>query len=206
MTKPLARRDESWGELGPAMKALPNNRWRAFAEFYVLDTYTNSHKNNYGPQASAARKAGFGGPKTKPKTLAHIGWELMRDDRMMAAVAEESRKLLRAGQPEAVKAVHAGVRNPDHKDHARFVAMILDRSDPVTSIQQIEVTHRLDSDQEAIEELRAARALGATRERLLELFGGNYLPRLEKLEAQQAAAKVIDGHAIEIESEQPEAP
>ena len=76
MIKPPAHRAETWGELGPAMRNLPNNRWRAFAEFYVLDTYTNSHKNNYGPQASAARKAGFGGPKTKPKTLAQIGWEL----------------------------------------------------------------------------------------------------------------------------------
>ena len=57
----------------------------------------------------------------------------MRDDRMLAAVAEETRKLLRSGHPEAVKAVHAGVRNPEHKDHARFVAMVLDRSDPVES-------------------------------------------------------------------------
>ena len=113
MTKPLTRRAETWGELGPAMKALPNDRWRAFAEFYVLDTYTNAHKNNYGPQASAARKAGFGGPKTKPRILAQIGLKLMRDDSMMAAVAEESRKLLRAGQPEAVKAVLNGVRNPE---------------------------------------------------------------------------------------------
>jgi hypothetical protein len=181
---------------------LPNNRWRAFAEFYVLDTYTNSHKNNYGPQASAARKAGFGGPKTKPRTLAHIGWELMRDDRMMAAVAEESRKLLRAGQPEAVKAVHAGVRNPEHKDHARFVAMILDRSDPVESKQLIEVTHRtLNPDQEALEELRALRQLGTPHAKLIELFGQNGLDRIQRLEAadnlrRSQEAKLIDGELV----------
>jgi hypothetical protein len=202
MTKPLPARRDEWGELGPAMRNLPNAKWQAFATFYVLDTYTNSHKNNYGPQASAARKAGFGGPKTKPKTLAHIGWKLMRDDRMMAAVAEESRKLLRAGQPEAVKAVHNGMRNPDHKDHARFVAMVLDRADPVESRQFVEVVHRtVDPDQEALEELRALRQLGTSHEKLIELFGSNGLDRIERLESadndrRAREAKVIDGEII----------
>jgi hypothetical protein len=60
--------DKNWGELGPAMRALPNNRWRAFVEFYVLGTITNTRKDNIGPQAQAARKAGFGGPQTGRKS------------------------------------------------------------------------------------------------------------------------------------------
>ncbi len=197
MTTP-ARRDADWGELGPAMKALPNDRWRAFVEFYVLETFRNGAKNNYGAQARAARAAGFGSPKSKPKALAHMAWARMRDDRMIAAIAEESRKLLRSGAPEAVKAVHAGIRNPDHKDHARFVAMVLDRADPVESKQLIEVTHKhLDPDQEALEELRALRSLGTAREKLIDLFGTNGLDRLERLEAADTTrrasnAKVID--------------
>jgi hypothetical protein len=198
----MPARKEDYGQLGPAMKALPNDRWRAFVEFYLLDTCRNSHKDNYGAQASAARKAGFGGPKTPPKTLAQIGWKMMRDDRMIAAVAEESRKLLRAGAPEAVKAVHNGVRNPDHKDHARFVAMVLDRADPVESRQLIEVTHKvLDPDQEALEELRALRVLGTSHDKLIELFGSNGLDRLERLEASDKLrraneARVIEGEMI----------
>jgi len=47
-----------WGELGPAMRALPNDRWRAFVEFYLLETTANGAKNNYGAQANAARKQG----------------------------------------------------------------------------------------------------------------------------------------------------
>ena len=203
MTSAPARREESWGELGPAMKALSNDRHRAFVELYLIETFNNGNKKNYGAQARAARKAGFGSPKTTARVYAHLGWKLMRDDRIVAAIAEESRKLLRAGAPEAVKAVHAGVRNPDHKDHARFVAMVLDRADPVESRQLVEVTHRtIDPDQEALEELRAARALGATREKLIELFGGNYLPRLERLEAAEKLkrsdeAKVIDNVTAE---------
>jgi hypothetical protein len=136
--------------------------------------------------------------------MAHVAWKVMRDDRMIAAVAEESRKYLRSIAPEAVKAVQNGVRNAEHKDHARFVAMALDRADPIESRQSIDVTHRhVDPEQEELEELRALRQLGTTREKLLELFGGNGLSRLERLEAadtaQQAqAAKVIDGEAVEI--------
>src|SRR5262245_43425471 len=152
MTVP-ANRKQDWGEMGQAMKALPNDRWRAFVNFYLLETAKNGAKNNYGAQAMAARKAGFGRPGTKNRSMAHVAWEIMRDDRMIAAISEESRKFLRAGAPEAVKAVLAGVRDPNHPSHAKFVSMLLDRSDPVESKQLVEVTHRrIDPDTEALEE------------------------------------------------------
>ena len=54
---------------------------------------------------------------------------------------------------------------------------------------------------QALEELRALRQIGATREKLLELFGGNGLARLERLEAadlarRAAEAKMIEGEVI----------
>jgi hypothetical protein len=202
MTDPPARRDE-WGELGPAMKALPNDRWRLFVEFYLLENIGR------GAQTAAARRAGFGTPNTKPAYMARIALRLMRDARIVTAIAEEARKILRGGSAEASKALLALLRNPDHKDHARAISMVLARTDPEIQRHDMLVTHTIgDPDMEAIEELRAARALGATRERLLELFGGNYLPRLERLEAAELerAGKIIDGDAAEIGSEQHEAP
>ena len=71
----------------------------------------------------------------------------------------------------------------------------------------VNVTHKiLDPDQEAIEELRALAQLGTAREKLLELFGGNGLARIEKLEAADTGcraqnAKVIEGETVEIEDE-----
>ena len=62
----------------------------------------------------------------------------------------------------------------------------------------VDVTHRtIDPDQEALEEMRAARKLGATRDKLLELYGANGLDRLEALEAidnarRADAAKIIE--------------
>jgi hypothetical protein len=178
------------------MRVLPNNRWRAFVEFYVLGVAKG------GPNAAAAaRAARFGKPGSTALRMAHLAWKLMRDDRIIAAIAEESRKLLRSGAPEAVRALQEIVRNPEHKDHVRGISMVLDRADPVTTISQahVDVTHRIvDPDQEALEELRALRALGTTREKLIELFGGNGLARIEKLEAKRADhARVIEGVVVD---------
>jgi len=194
----IATRDKTWGELGPAMKALPNDRYRAFVEFYLLE------KPGRGSQANAARRAGFGKPHTTALSYAQIGYRMLRDERVVAAIAEESRKLLRAGAPDAVKRLHDVINNPDHPGHIRAIGMLLDRADPVTSHQVVEVTHRhVDPDTEALEELRALRQLGTSREKLIELFGGNGLARLEALEAADTAqraqnAKVIDGLAVEV--------
>ena len=198
------RRREDLGQPGPAMRALPNDRWRLFVETFLWETFTNGNKNNFGAQAAAARKAGFGTPRSKPITLANIGWRLLKDDRIVAAIAEESRKLLRSGAPEAVAAVHAGIRNPNHQAHAKFVSMLLDRTDPQESKQLVEVTHRtLDPDQESLEELHALRSLDTPRPKLIELFGSNGLDRLERLEAADKVrraneAKMIDAEVIEV--------
>jgi hypothetical protein len=177
------------------MRALPNDRWRQWVVEYV------SRPLQHGAASRAARAAGFGHAASTPSSMAKIAYRLAHDDRIIAAIAEESRKMLRVGAPQAVAAL---VRDPKSRDHARGIAMVLARTDPEVQHHDMSVTHRvIDPDQEALEELRAARALGATREKLLELFGGNYLPRLERLEAaelerQAAGAKVIDGEATEV--------
>jgi len=196
-TRAVTRRKEDWGQLGPAMRALPNNRWKAFVEFLLLEPPT------HGAQTRAARRAGFGTAKTKPLYMARIASRLMADDRIVAAIAEEARKLLRGGAPDAVKALLNLVRNPEAKDHARGIALVLARTDPEIAQHDIHVTHKVvDPDTEALEELAALRQLGTPREKLLELFGGNGLARLERrevaeLEHRTAKAKVIDGEIIE---------
>jgi phage terminase small subunit len=194
--RPPAKR-EDWGQLGPAMRALPNDQWRRFA----LELVTGP--GGHGKYTAAARAAGFG-KGSKPSTLGKQAWQLAHDDRMIAAIAEEARKHLRGAHPEAVNALHNMIRDPQHRDPGRAVLSLLDRVDPVVSKQNIEVTHRvLDPDQEALEELQALRQLGVSREKMIETFGGNGLARLERLEAADIArrsteAKVIDGELIEV--------
>jgi phage terminase small subunit len=188
------RRDEIWGELGPAMRVL-NARHRAFVEFYLLE------KPGHGAQTNAARRAGFGTPKTSPLNMARIASRLIRRDDVIAAIAEEARKIVRGGAPEAAKALLNLVRNSEHKDHVRGIAMVLARTDPEVQQHDLHITHKIiDADVEALEELRALRELGTSREKLLELFGHNGLDRLEMLDAgdmarRAAAAKLIEGKA-----------
>jgi len=203
MSRAVARR-EQWGEMGPCMRALPSDRWRAFVEFYVAETFRNDHKNNHGAQTYAARAAGFGRPNSTPRSMASIAWNLMRDERIIAAVAEESRQMRRAASPEVVRAWLGVLRDPDHPGHIRAIQMGMDRDEPVTTHQSIDVTHRhIDPVAEEIAELRALRELGTSREKLVELFGSNGLLRLEKLEAADAAqnAKVIQGEVIDTQEE-----
>lgn len=191
---------EDWGQLGPAMKALPNERWRNFVRALVMQ------KPGHGALVRAARAAGFG-RDSKPSTLAKFAHNLSRDERVIAAITEESRKVIRVGSVEAANALMNLIRNPEHRDHGRALAMVLDRADPPVSKHSVDVVHRVvDPDQEALEELRALRQLGATREKLLELFGPNGLDRIERLDAADAVrraaeAKVIDGDVIEPQEE-----
>jgi hypothetical protein len=195
----VAHRKEDWGQLGPAMKALPNDRWRDFVYHLI------HQKPGHGMFTQAARKAGFGREST-PTNLAKMAWKLSHDERTIAAIAEETKKVIRAGAPEAANALLNLIRDPAHRDHGRAVAMLLDRVDPVVSRHDIEVTHRVvDPDTEALEELRALRQLGTSREKLIELFGANGLDRIETLDAADTArraaeAKVIDGEVIEREN------
>jgi len=181
------------------MRALPNDQWRGFC--YALVTGPGGH----GKYTAAARAAGLGKNST-PANLGKFAWQLAHDNRMIAAVAEMAQKYLRGAHPEAVNALHSMIRDPQHRDHGRAVLALLDRVDPIVSKQNIEVTHRLlDPDQEALEELNAMRQLGTSREKLVELFGGNGLARLERLEAAEmsrraAEARIIDGEVIEAQA------
>ena len=135
MSTNSAEHKEDWGELGPAMRALPNERWRNFVRYYVADT-------KHGAITRAARKAGWGRPNTKPSSLSKQAHDLSRDERVIAAVAEESRRMLRVGHPEAVNALYKLVRDPKHRDHARAIAMVIERCDPVVTRHSVDVTHR----------------------------------------------------------------
>jgi len=89
------------------------------------------------------------------------------------------------------------IRNEEHPDHVRAVMAVIDRTDPVIGRQQIEVSHRvIDPDQEALEELRALRQLGTSQEKLRELFGGNGLARLERLEAADMARRALEAKDV----------
>lgn len=173
-----------------------NERQRNFVRAYVV------HPPGPGALVNSYIAAGFGNPDSRRDTLAKNAHHLSRSPKIMEAVREEAQKLLRLGHPEAVNVLFEVMRDPNHKDRVRAATAFLDRADPLSTQHNMAITHRvvLSADEEAIEELRAARALGASREKLIDLFGENYLPQLERLESAKAAqAKLVTGRVIDNE-------
>lgn len=188
MSKAVAQRD--WGEYGPAMRAL-TVRERLFVEHLLM---------GWGKQnaAEAARKAGYGHARSSALTMTQMGYKLRKREKVSLAIAEESRHLLRSGGADAVRGILNIVENPEHPRHFDALKLILDRVDPAT--QQIAVTTRIiDETQEALEELRALRSVGTPREKLVELYGGNGLVRLERLEQADLARRADSAKVIEAE-------
>jgi hypothetical protein len=186
---------------GPAMAALPSDKYRAF----VLHLY--DIPPGWGCNAKAARLAGFGTDTSSPASMAQIGHKLAHDDRVLAAIAEEDKKRIRASAPRALSALQRVVENPDHRDHVRAVSAVLDRTYPVQTQHQMHVVHEhvIDHRKTAVEDLRRCKALGIPHEKLLELFGFSGLSIYEKLlEREDAEAagkpspKLIEGTAVEV--------
>src|SRR5258708_39258301 len=80
---PQARRAETWGELGAAMKALPNDQWRDFVYHYVRQPPRK------GALVAAYRAAGYGKGGTRGRQ-AKTAWLLAPPQRADTAISEQS--------------------------------------------------------------------------------------------------------------------
>ena len=111
---------------GPAMAALPNDKWRRFV-VAIYDADAPRKDNGLWPWAMA--RAGF---KFKSTDVAGISAQrLIHDPRMKKACAEYSRTVLRALSPVTIKAVRELLENPKSKHHAKAIDAVLNRSDPL---------------------------------------------------------------------------
>jgi hypothetical protein len=118
---------------GPKMAALANDRQRRFVCFLF-----EAPKQN-GRLIWAARMAGYGTETSNNKTLSVIASRLNLDDRIQVAVQEEALKRRTILAPGALAALERLIDQPKHKDHARGIAMVLDRTDPVQTTHTVRV-------------------------------------------------------------------
>jgi hypothetical protein len=163
-------------EDGPAMKALPTDRHRAFVRaLYQV-------KPGHGANVKAAKLAAFGTPNSSPQSMATIASRLAHDERVLAAIAEEDSKRIRASAPRAISALSRLVEDPRHKDHARGIAMVLDRVHPVETVHKVDVSHKHDVTPNA-------RETAQILERIAELSA--------KFSVRLPSAPVIDGEVVE---------
>jgi phage terminase small subunit len=123
-------------EWGPCMKALASDRHRMF----VLALY--QIKPGYGANVKAAKMAGFGTETSSAKSWSVIASRLAHDEKILAAIHEEDQKRIRASAPRAIRALHNLIEDPTAKDHARGIAMVLDRVHPVETQHTVKVEHQ----------------------------------------------------------------
>jgi phage terminase small subunit len=120
---------------GPAMLALPTERHRAFVRaLYQV-------KPGHGANVKAAKLAGWGCPSSSAQSMATIASRLAHDERVLEAIREEDEKRIRSSAPRAISALSRLVENPKHKDHARGIAMVLERVHPVETTHHVKVEH-----------------------------------------------------------------
>jgi phage terminase small subunit len=122
-------------EWGPAMKALASDRHRQF----VLALY--QIRPGYGAHVKAAKLAGFGTKTSSAKSWSVIASRLAHDEKILAAMREEDEKRIRASAPRAITALSRLIEDPTAKDHARGIAMVLDRVHPVETTHHVKVQH-----------------------------------------------------------------
>jgi hypothetical protein len=120
---------------GPAMKALPSDRHRAFVRaLYQV-------RPGHGANVKAAKLAGFGTETSTPQSMATIASRLAHDERVLAALHEEDQKHIRASAPRAIRALSSLIEDPRSRDHARGIAMVLDRVHPAETVHNVKVEH-----------------------------------------------------------------
>jgi hypothetical protein len=59
----------------------------------------------------------------------------------LAAIREEDEKRIRSSAPRAISALSRLIEDPKHKDHARGIAMVLDRVHPAETVSTVKVQH-----------------------------------------------------------------
>jgi hypothetical protein len=164
---------------GPAMKALPTDRHRAFVRaLYQV-------KPGHGANVKAARLAAFGTPDSSPQSMATIASRLAHDERVLAAIREEDEKRIRSSAPRAISALSRLIENPKHKDHARGIAMVLDRVHPAEQIHKVDHLHTHDV-------TLGVKETAQIMERIAELcakFGAGLPPPMRQIEGTATEIK-----------------
>lgn len=139
--------------LGPAMQALPSDRHRAFvlALFQV--------RPGHGSRVRAVKMAGFGTTATTPHGWASLASIYANDDRVQRAIEEEGARRIVGTSPLAIRMLERLVEDPTHKDHARGLAMVIDRVHPVETTHRIDVDHhhhhRIEANEKTLARIQA---------------------------------------------------
>lgn len=182
----------NWSGFGPKMQAL-RERERRFVWAYLMNSLTDGRENG----AQAARDAGYSDASEGAKVRAH---GLLHRDEVLDALQEVAARELRGLAVPAVMALSRLLHKSDHFEHRKSIEMVLNRVGMGERTQiDVNVTGEVtvNHTDAAIDDLRRLIELGASDEKLVEVFGYSGLERYRKMLAEQErrAPKVIEHQA-----------
>jgi hypothetical protein len=179
-------------EYGPAMRALPNGRWRKAAHALFITK---------GNRAEALRIAGYNG---QANGLYASATRMFNDDRMRAAIRELAIREIELSEPECIGTTLEIMRNNTESARDRLAAarLLWDRARPVESRLKVDVSHVLTNDEKEIQHYRALQKIQAPQQAFIDRFGINGLARVEAMiAAEDAKLKQIEGDGVTIEGD-----
>jgi phage terminase small subunit len=152
-----------------------------------------------GAGKQAAEAAGF--PASWAAIASH---RLLRRPRVMRAIEEESKRLVRALGPQAIKVIKEILDDRRHKDRLKAARTVLERIDPTFfGVQHQHHVEVAESGVElALKMLRVMRELRVPIEVQRERLGVNLFPRLEAMldgEAVNGNGKAAESEPLMIE-------
>jgi hypothetical protein len=158
-------------KLGPAMRALPNDKWRAacVARFHVKS-------GRLGGNTAAVRAAGFGSETTTPDAMKVIAFRVFHDPRMQAALHEVGEAYIKMGVPDALVTVTEIMNDPRQSGTTRLKAaeVFIDRHHPVQTAHHVVVEH-VDDRRMAEFAIKLAQELGIEAGKLIGRVDGKLI-------------------------------
>lgn len=150
------------GRLGPAMKALPTDRMRAFV-MAILDLGMVDHTR-------AAMMAGYASENREAlRVQAH---RLAHDERVQAAIQEEAKRRMTAGAAIAASKLVDFLNDPDKKVALRAIEMLMNRVGlHATTEHKVAVEHTLNEAETIARIQNLAGLLGVDAQQLLGAAG-----------------------------------
>lgn len=170
---------DDMGKLGPAMRALPTDRMRAFVTFLVT-TGQNNH-------AAAARAAGYQGNEDTIKVTGH---RLAHDERVINALHEEGKRRMQSAAVLAAGVLVNLANDPtDKKVQLRAAEALLNRVGLHATTEHI-VSRGEDSGGMIENIKRLAAELGLDAVKLLGAYGVSEKKKAEAIDTE--ATEVVE--------------
>lgn len=160
---------EEFGNIGPKMKALPNDRWRravvAFLEGGRKNYGTVNGGHNSLGYTAAYKAAGFGAEsETGIRVGAH---RLFHDSRMQEAIQEECKRRVVNMLPLAIDTHVDILLDPQHKDRFNAARSIMDRAGLHVVTEEHKTISVSMSDEDRSRAVMLAERLGVPLEKLI---------------------------------------